>query len=366
MTRVVVAGGGPAAIESLLVLREHEGVETTLISADAEFAYRPHAVGEPFGLSRVERFPLERICELCSTELVVDRVVAVNTARQTIDLALDEARAYDAALIAIGARPVEAIGGAITFTGRGGDEEFERLLQRLVDSGGEVVFAVPHRVRWSLPLYELALLTAEHVRAHGSEPVSLRVVTPEPEPLAVFGGAASREITDLLDDADIELLASADPLGHAPYEGSPPVVALPRLIGPALPGLPYDEQGFLHVDDFGRVLGTRGVYAAGDATDFPLKQAGLATEEADVAATAILADTGYPVEARPLHPILRGRLDTLSSRRFLRRDLYDRDESSADVATKPLWWPGAKVAGRYLAPFLAAFASVESRERSAQ
>jgi sulfide:quinone oxidoreductase len=368
MTRVVIAGGGPAAVEALLALRKHSGLDVTLVSADDELVYRPLAVGEPFERSRAERFSLARICERCSAHLEIDRLVGVDLRQGELRLALGPNIGYDAALIAVGARAVDAIGGAITFTGRNGDGAFKALLDRLLAAGGEVVFAVPHRVRWSLPLYELALLTAQHLRTYGAQPVSVRVVTPEPEPLAVFGGAVSAEIAEQLNMAGIDLQTSADPLGRSPFvegdDSSPPVVALPRLVGPALTGLPSDEQGFLHVDDYGRVLGADRIYAAGDATDFPVKQGGIAAEQANVAVATLLADLGFEVEARPLHPVLRGRLDTGSPRRFLRRDLDDTHGESAAVAEVPLWWPGAKIFGRHLAPFLAALARVESDQRA--
>jgi sulfide:quinone oxidoreductase len=364
---VVVVGGGPAGIEAVLALREHTAIEVTLISSDKEFIYRPLAVGEPFDRSRAERFSLDRICEVCSTRLVFDRLLGVDQRLRQLRLASGAEMPYDAALVAVGARPTDAIGGAITFTGRDGDIAFATLLTRLESEGGEVVFAVPHRVRWSLPLYELALLTARHLRDRGAKPVSVRVVTPEPEPLAIFGGPVSVEIAHQLDKAGIELETSVDPLGHSPFaegpQDAPPVVALPRLVGPALPGLPYDEQGFLHVDDFGRVLGAEGVYAAGDATDFPVKQGGLAAEEADVAVTSLLADVGFPVETRPLDPVLRGRFDGPIPRRFMRRALDDAHARPADLATAPLWWPGAKLYGRRLAPFLAALSSADMHDR---
>ena len=45
--------------------------------------------------------------------------------------------------------------------------------------------------------------------------------------------------------------------------------------------------------------GSTGVYAAGDVTTFPLKQGGLAAQQADAAAEAILAGLGVPLMPRP-------------------------------------------------------------------
>jgi hypothetical protein len=49
--------------------------------------------------------------------------------------------------------------------------------------------------------------------------------------------------------------------------------------------------------------------------------------------------------------VLRGLLYTGGADRYLRHSLAGGD-GEGDVAAQPLWWPPAKVAGRYLAPYL--------------
>jgi sulfide:quinone oxidoreductase len=111
------------------------------------------------------------------------------------------------------------------------------------------------------------------------------------------------------------------------------------------------------------------VYAAGDVTAFPLKQGGLAAQQADAVAEQIAADLGVPIKPRPFRPVLRGLLMTGGAPLYLRsepqhlarqatvaieatsRHWTSRHASAA--AGQPLWWPPAKIAGRYLAPFLA-------------
>jgi sulfide:quinone oxidoreductase len=94
------------------------------------------------------------------------------------------------------------------------------------------------------------------------------------------------------------------------------------------------------------------VYAAGDATWFPIKQGGLATQQADVAATIIASCFDSAVEPRPFRPTLRAALLTGGAPRYLRATVGDRSHSSAASAAS-LWWPPSKIAGRYLAPYLA-------------
>jgi sulfide:quinone oxidoreductase len=99
------------------------------------------------------------------------------------------------------------------------------------------------------------------------------------------------------------------------------------------------------------VPGAPDVYAVGDATTFPIKQGGLACQQADAAAESIAAAVGAPVEPSPFRPVLRGKLMTGGRDRFLRRRLVG-EQDAGDVSEQPLWWPPSKIAGRYLAPYL--------------
>jgi sulfide:quinone oxidoreductase len=105
------------------------------------------------------------------------------------------------------------------------------------------------------------------------------------------------------------------------------------------------------MDTEGRVAGTTDVYAAGDATQFRPKQGGLAAPQADAVAAAIAIALGADVEPLPFRPVLRGLLLTGLTPHYLRGDTAS---GSSVVDTEPLWWPPAKIVGRYLAPFLAA------------
>jgi sulfide:quinone oxidoreductase len=127
------------------------------------------------------------------------------------------------------------------------------------------------------------------------------------------------------------------------------VVTLPLLGGAPIRGIPCDEAGFVPVDEHCRVIGAPGLYAVGDCTDCAIKQGGLATQEADAAAAHIAAAAGALVPAEPFSPVLRGRLMTGGVDQFLSRSASGESRSD-DVS---LWWPPAKVSGRYIAPWLA-------------
>ena len=56
--RVVIAGGGVAALETMVALRAlaEDRVDVMLVAPDEVFAYRPLAVAEPFGSGRSRAF----------------------------------------------------------------------------------------------------------------------------------------------------------------------------------------------------------------------------------------------------------------------------------------------------------------------
>jgi sulfide:quinone oxidoreductase len=180
-------------------------------------------------------------------------------------------------------------------------------------------------------------------------------------------------VRELLEEQGVRLVTEAHPVCLAggglqllggeviPVDA---VVSLPLLRGPYLSGLPHDALGFLRVDDHGRVEGVRGVYAAGDATAFPVKQGGLATQQADVVAEAIAAEAGAPVEPKPLDPVLQALLITGERPAHLRAALGGHHGDPGVADWEPLWWPPAKVAGRYLAPFLAEHIGLATGSRS--
>jgi hypothetical protein len=112
------------------------------------------------------------------------------------------------------------------------------------------------------------------------------------------------------------------------------------------------RDGFIPTNYYGSVDQLLRVYAAGDATWFPIKQGGMATQQADAAATAIAVCAGVDVALERVRPVLRGVLLTGDAPHYLRAAVGDRDGSSA-AGPDPLWWPPGKIAGRYLAPYLA-------------
>ena len=354
-----------AALEAALAL-QHVGedrVSVALIAPEPRFWYRPLAVVESFGLGRLHGIDLAQLADDCGALFVIDALASVDADAHLARTAQAAELEYDALLVATGARPVAAVPGAITFRGPADVEAFSKLLSSLrAGARARVVFAVPGGVAWPLPLYELALQTATFLDVHGVTGVELALVTPEETPLGLFGAAASAAVAELLERRRISVHAGTYPasvegstLAVTPAGGVPAdaVVALPRLAGLPIEGLPSDADGFIPTDANGRVQGLDDVFAAGDTTSFPIKQGGLAAQQADAAAETIAAAAGVAVEPEPFRPVLRGLLLTGEAPVFLRAELGGGTGDTSVATGELLWWPPGKIVGRYLAPFLA-------------
>jgi sulfide:quinone oxidoreductase len=362
---VVVAGGGVAGVELTLALHELAAnrVRLTMITPQPSFGLQALRTADLFCTDHVRRHSLGHLTERTGVELITDTVTAVDAARHTVRLASGRSVQYDALVLAIGAHHHAAFRRALTFL----DEHFKSYFNGLLADLEEhwtrsVAFVVPPGTTWPLPLYELALMTARDVRGMGIDDVRLQIVSPEPTPLAIFGQPASDAVAGMLADAGIEFRGSSSV--HADTKGVPRlspdgerldaarIVALPTISGPALAGVPTDEQGFIAIDERGRVRGIPDVYAAGDATTFPVKQGGLACQLADAIAAQLAAKAGADIQPEPFRPILRGRVLSGRGAHYLEHSL--RTAAGTDHAPELQSWSAArKVHGRYLSPWLA-------------
>ena len=366
-TAVVIAGGGVAALEAALALHElaEDRVDIELVAPEPLFWYRPVAVAEPFGLGEVRHFDLGELAEAAGAVFTLGALDSVDVVSREAHLTTGAVLEYDALLLACGGIPRPAVPGALTFRGPVDTDAFGELLAELENGAARrVAFVVPWGATWALPAYELALMTAAWVERRGLPDVELSLVTPEDRPLELFGRAATEAVGELLDDRSIAIHTRAYasdfgagylrlvPDGAVPAER---VVALPRVEGQRIDGITQTIDNFVATDAHARVLGLEDVYAAGDITTFPVKQGGIAAQQADVAAEAIAAQAGADVSARPFEPILRGLLLTGSHPQYLRRDLTT-PEAVSWVSETPLWWPPTKIVGRRLSPFLAGLA----------
>ena len=100
------------------------------------------------------------------------------------------------------------------------------------------------------------------------------------------------------------------------------------------------------------------VYAAGDMTNFPIKQGGLAAQQADLIAQRIASNHGAAVKEPRVQHVLRARLIGGAHPIFLRTELDEFGQATtatlqhqsfedSESPTSP-----EKVFGRYLTPYL--------------
>jgi sulfide:quinone oxidoreductase len=363
--KVLIAGSGIAGIEAALALRDLAGdrVAVELRDPRRQFVFRPFAVGEPYGAARIFRYDLDELARRCGASFHSDGIVSVDVAGRHALTRDGERVPYDYLVIASGVRMLWAVPGAVTFWGVADEGQVGDVVADL-RSGGlrRLVFTMPGGRSWALPLYELALLGATEMAKAGVTGTRLTVVTPEDAPLELFGRRAAEQMNELLEERGIEVIAGAHPvkfdagrLRIAPGEEieADAVISLPRLEGRRVGGVPHDADGFVAVDEHGRAIGAERVYAAGDVTAFPVKQGGIATQQADAVAEAIASEAGAEVEPQPFDPVLRGVLWTGREPRYLYGRLTGGHGETSSLSEHPQSpAQNGKVAGRYLTPLL--------------
>lgn len=354
-----------AALEAMIALRSLAGerVRIALVSPDPDFVVRPMLVAEPFGGGAPRRWSLRDVTRDFDAQLTQATVKAVDADQHRVICASGDTLGYDTLILAPGAHVQPAFEDAIVFGRPDAGPAMRELLAGLASGAlRHVAFVAPTRAGWTLPLYELALMTAGFARDRGLD-ARLTLITPESQPLAVFGDRPSRLVAGLLAAEGVGFIGStyaemrhgAVSLGRGRSVHADRVVSLPLVRGPRIAGVPVEHEfGFIEVDRHGRVPGIDDVYAAGDATDFPIKQGGLACQQADAVAEHVAARYGAPVRPRPFRPVLRGKLLTADAPRFL-----DAQAPGGIASAHALWQPATKIAGHYLAPYLDADEAVE-------
>jgi sulfide:quinone oxidoreductase len=362
-SEVVVCGGGIAGVEALLRLRKLAGdrLRLTLVSPDWDFVYRPLAVLEPFASSGVRRYPLDRITADVGATWVRDALSSVDHAIRAVHTEGGATLRYDALLLAIGARESSPYEHAVVFTDRDAGATLRGLV-RDVEIGlvSGVAFVLPNEWVWPLPLYELALMTAARVR--GMNPKAhITFVTSEGRPLKAFGQAGGDAVVRLLEKAEINLhtgtVARVPAPGVLTLDGmqleAQRIVTLPKITGRAIRGIPAGARWFVPVDDWCMVCSTDGrVFAAGDGTDFPVKQGGIAAQQADTAAAGIAHIAGLGRRPPALRPVIRGTLLTGGPPLYMAAHVVAGLGWQSEIYERPPWPVEDKIVAEELGPYL--------------
>jgi sulfide:quinone oxidoreductase len=377
--RVVICGGGIAAVEGLLRLRRLAGdsVHVELIAPAEELVYRPLAVREPFAFGSPRRYPLRRIARDCDADWMHDSLAWVDPDAQVVHTGEGRRVEYDALLVAVGARQVEPYEHVATFRDAEADARYHGIVQDV--EGGysrSIAFIQPVGPVWPLPLYELALMTAERAESMDIRDLELVLVTPEPRPLAVFGSAVSDVVTNRLARNGIKVYC--DSLAKVPAAGRlviqpqgvelqpDRIITMPRVAGPSIRGLPgAGAHGFLPIDKHCSVPGTGGrVFAAGDVANYPIKHGGLGAQMADAAAAAIAVLAGSQAKAPAFNPVIRGKLLTGRDPVFMSAHPVGAESFASEVFDKPPWPADDKVIAEELGQYLAALDAEATSSRA--
>ena len=338
--RVVVAGGGVAGLEALYGLQALAGdrVGLTFVAPEDEFFYRPLAVEKPYGVERTRQVPLSQAAREAGADFVAGAVESVDPEDKIVKTPEGKALEYDALLLCTGATAVPVVPNAITWDDRADSEAIGGLIQD-IDEGysHSLAVVIPPGPAWPLRGYELALTMALEAKSMSADHQTT-LVTPEPAPVELLGPRVAEAVSNELEKAGVAVV-SADgvetergqattlvlhPSGQRVEVGR--VLALPALRGRSISGIPTDENGFIEVDEHCRVRGLDDVWAAGDATSFPLKSGGFAAEQADVAAEDIASKAGAAVETHTFDPDSREDLAGLPAGRYLKAWLAMGDD----------------------------------------
>src|SRR4051794_4307775 len=129
--RVLIAGGGPAALEAALTLQRVAGdrVATTLLAPEMHFVARPMTVLSPFAAGGPERRPLTAIADEAGATVRRGALASVEPGEHRVVTTEGERIEYDSLLLAIGGVPKPAFRHALTFGGPGSEERMHGLIQ---------------------------------------------------------------------------------------------------------------------------------------------------------------------------------------------------------------------------------------------
>ncbi len=311
---IVVVGSGFAGLEAAFTLRSSLGdrADVTVVSTDAAFTMRPDTIYLPFGASLEKmRTPIAEPLGRRGIPLVCARVDDIVPDAGVL-LAEGRELFFDYAVIATGASPhPEEIGGlpehGITLWA---PLDLERLRDRFLRLRDEArrgaalraLFVVPPHNDWAAPLYEMVLMFETWLRRQGvREAVDIRLATHERGFLRSLGERMHQLLAHELMSRNIDTMCSTSLYAvrdHVAYFNGGDaipfdllVAAPPQSASTDFRSLPRDSRGFALVDQATRrSLGNANVFIAGDAADFPVKQAVLALLQADAAAAAIVGE----------------------------------------------------------------------------
>lgn len=397
--RIAVLGGGFGGLESLFYLKHKLGdsAELTLVSEEPKFLFKPNTIYIPFGESP-DKFVVDlvRPLEKQAIRFVSSHVEHIDPEKRTIDTVAGAVE-YDYLVVATGAKMrSEEIPGlkehAITVWTPDNmlklREKIEWAKERASNKERtRFLFLVPPNNKCSGPLYELVLMLDSHLRKAGlRDQFDLAYATKEEAFIEAFGPRLNTVVSDEFRERNIAghkgfVVTAVEP-GAVQFQNGERLaydvlVSVPPYVASTVfADLPTDERGFIQVEhDSRRVMGQERIFAAGDAANFPIKQAFLALLQGDAVGDHIAAEVLGHKPTVNFEPMSMCVMEELNKATFAQVPLKYTDDPDKPIAVdtsdkahykvgvSPLWRAGKAVLGLYLPwrfghgkPFHAGFA----------
>jgi sulfide:quinone oxidoreductase len=378
LPHIVVLGGGFGGLESAYYLRKHltDRARITIISDRDYFLFKPNTIYIPFGLDP-ERLKVDIVkpASRRSISFVQDRVLEIDPVQKRV-VGQRVTTPYDYLIVATGAsmRPAEIPGLQEYAQTIWTPEEMlklraalDELRVRANDRIQKIVFMVPPNNKCAGPLYEMVFMIDTWLRQHHlRERTTITWTTYENSYIQAFGPrlheVAENEFVQRGIAHHVQYAVERVEPHEVIYQNGQSVpfdllISFPPYVAATqFDSLPIDERGFITTE-----LGTRQVkghpeiYAAGDAGDFPIKQAFLAFLEADAVAEHLSATILGKQPSKLFEPTSMCVMEQFDKATFAQVPLQVNsglhvmvDSPQYRTGTSPVWRLGKSLLGAYL------------------
>lgn len=378
--RIVVLGGGFAGLETAYSLRAAlpDHADITLISDRSAFLFRPHTIYIPFGMDEDKLLvDIVKPALRKGIRFIEARAQDLDPVKQTLHWERDgKARRelYDYLVVATGAKPrLDEVPGLIEHghvLGSAADMirlrvSLKQVLERARrGKTQQVLLALPPNAAYSAPLYEMTLMLDHFLREKDVRGrVMLTFVTCEASYVEAFGPLLHDlllgrfEELRIAHETSVMLSKVAPGAAHFSNRGALPfdllITSPPAGAAVPFPALPVGERGYLSAKlATRRVTGLDAVFAAGDASDFPVKQAFLALLQADAIAEGIAADIQGRLPRFVFEPVSQFVMEEFDTGLFAQTPFslddglrVEADSPDYKAGTSPLWRIGKRLLG---------------------
>lgn len=378
--RILVLGGGFGGLETAFYLRMRlqDKADITLISDQEYFLFKPNTIYIPFGLAPEKlRIYLDKPTRRKAIRFVKARVQEIKPGTREVFTNDKQVFQYDYLVVATGAsmRPDEIPGLNQYAQTIWTPEEMLKLrgaLNTLLETAKagktqDVLFLVPPNNKCAGPLYEMVFMVDVWLRRNGvRDQVNLTWSTYEKTYIQAFGPRLHQVTLKEFEQRGIhhypEYSVSHIEKGGVSYTGNASLpfdllISFPPYIASTMfPSLPVDDRGFIATElETRQVKGHPEIYAAGDAGDFPVKQAFLAFLQSDAIAEHLSAQILGTKPAHLFEPVSMCVMEQFDTATFAQVPLKVNGGVSVIVdsplyksGSSPLWRLGKKLLGVYL------------------